>query len=286
MHVKPSRMFARKKGVSKSHLPMVVAAVCVIVIPLYFMVRKAAINGGYAGWSDWGPCSVECGEGKHVRTRNCSDPKPGYLGKTCLEQNLGPWKEEENCKLKECPIDGGFTEWTPFGDCDKTCGDGVKKRTRACTNPPPQYNGKVCEGATEETQACNIKPCPVDGGFSNWGAFGECDKTCGTGVRKRSRTCTNPAPANEGKACEGPSEEEEKCNTQPCPVDGGFTEWGQFEACDKTCGGGVQRRKRTCTNPAPANGGKNCEGPLEETQACNTNPCPAAAKEAEPAKKS
>lgn len=212
--------------------------------------------------------------GKKNRTRTCTNPKPGYLGKSCLQQNLGAWSEEVECKEKECPIDGGFTEWSPFGDCDKTCGDGVKKRKRSCTNPEPKFGGKNCEGLTEETQACNVKPCPVDGGFSNWGAFGECDKPCGTGMKKRTRTCTNPAPANGGKNCEGPLEEQEKCNVQPCPVDGGFTEWSEFGACDKSCGGGKQTRKRTCTNPAPANGGKNCEGALEETKACNTDACP------------
>lgn len=270
LHVKLNNMAV----INRTNLPKVAMVVCFVVVPLYFMIRKASVDGGYTGWSEWSPCSSECGEGNQTRTRNCTQPPPGSLGKTCLQQNLGPWRELQKCKLKECPIDGGFTEWTPFGDCDKTCGDGVKKRTRSCTNPPPQNEGKNCEGPTEETQACNVKPCPVDGGFSEWGAFGQCDKPCGTGVRKRTRTCTNPPPANGGKSCDGPLEEEEKCNTQPCPVDGGFSAWGEFEACDKTCGGGVQTRKRTCTNPAPANGGKNCDGLLQETRACNTDPCP------------
>ena len=259
---------------SKSKLPVFVALVCFVSIPLYFAVLKASVDGGYSEWSEWSSCSSECGDGKKNRTRNCSNPEPGHLGKTCLQQNLGPWREEENCKDKECPIDGGFSEWTPFLACDKTCGDGVKKRTRSCTNPSPLYGGKNCEGVAEETEACNVKPCPVDGGFSPWGEFSECDKTCGSGVRKRSRTCTNPPPANGGKDCEGPLTEEEKCNTQPCPVDGGLTEWSEFGACDKTCGGGVQKRTRTCSNPAPANGGKNCDGLLEETRACNSDPCP------------
>ena len=254
--------------------PSVVALVCFAVIPLYFVIRKASLDGGYTEWSEWLPCSAECGEGKRSRTRDCTNPTPGALGKTCLEQNLGPGSEEEKCKIKECPIDGGFTDWSPFAECDKTCGEGVQKRARSCTNPPPQYGGKNCDGAAEETKACIVKPCPVDGGFSEWGAFGDCDKPCGTGVRKRARTCTNPPPADGGKNCEGPLEEEEKCNIQPCPVDGGFTDWGEFEACDKTCGGGVQIKKRSCTNPAPADGGKDCEGPAEESRACNSDPCP------------
>ena len=50
-------------------------------------------------------------------------------------------------------------------------------------------------------------------------------------------------------------------------MDGGWSDWG---GCSKTCGTGTQAR--TCTNPAPANGGADCSG--ESTLACNTDPCP------------
>ena len=42
-----------------------------------------------------------------------------------------------------------------------------------------------------------------------------------------------------------------------------------------TCGGGTQTRTRTCTNPPPSNGGKDCSGlgPAEMTEECNTQEC-------------
>jgi len=49
-------------------------------------------------------------------------------------------------------------------------------------------------------------------------------------------------------------------------VNGGWTAWGQ---CSKTCGGGTQTR--TCTQPAPANGGATCSG--VSTQSCNVQAC-------------
>ena len=52
----------------------------------------------------------------------------------------------------------------------------------------------------------------------------------------------------------------------PKPVNGGWSAWS---ACSATCGGGTQTR--TCTNPAPANGGSNCSG--SSSQACNTQAC-------------
>ena len=50
-------------------------------------------------------------------------------------------------------------------------------------------------------------------------------------------------------------------------VNGGFSAFG---ACSKPCGGGTQTR--TCTNPAPGAGGKDCVG--DASQECNTQACP------------
>jgi len=49
-------------------------------------------------------------------------------------------------------------------------------------------------------------------------------------------------------------------------VDGG---WSPLSACSKACNGGTQTR--TCSNPAPANGGKDCVGAF--IIACNTQVC-------------
>ncbi|XP_078666385.1 semaphorin-5A-like isoform X2 [Branchiostoma floridae x Branchiostoma belcheri] len=58
-------------------------------------------------------------------------------------------------------------------------------------------------------------------------------------------------------------------------VDGGWSDWGPWSGCSVTCGVGTETRNRTCTNPAPANGGADCDGPDQETQACDTEvPCP------------
>lgn len=59
-------------------------------------------------------------------------------------------------------------------------------------------------------------------------------------------------------------------------VDGGYSEWTEFSECTVTCGGGVHKRTRECTNPAPANGGMNCEGLglAMESEYCNVEPCP------------
>jgi len=40
-------------------------------------------------------------------------------------------------------------------------------------------------------------------------------------------------------------------------VDGMWSQWSQWATC---CGGTQQSRMRTCTNPAPSNGGADCVG--------------------------
>jgi len=62
--------------------------------------------------------------------------------------------------------------------------------------------------------------------------------------------------------------------TETCSVDGEFSRWGFWSDCSLTCGGGVQTRTRTCTNPPPQGYGEDCDGPLQETRACNDKPCP------------
>ena len=57
-------------------------------------------------------------------------------------------------------------------------------------------------------------------------------------------------------------------------MNGGYTNW-TISDCSVTCGGGVKTFTRTCTNPPPANGGKNCSelGPAKKTAACNEQGC-------------
>ena len=57
-------------------------------------------------------------------------------------------------------------------------------------------------------------------------------------------------------------------------VDGDWSDWNEWSECSADCGEGTQTRSRTCSNPAPANGGAECEGDAVETQSCNSDPCP------------
>ena len=63
-------------------------------------------------------------------------------------------------------------------------------------------------------------------------------------------------------------------------VDGGwseYSEWTDYDECSALCGDGTkdQWRSRTCTNPEPAYGGRDCEGLDKQNQTvhCNKKKC-------------
>ena len=61
------------------------------------------------------------------------------------------------------------------------------------------------------------------------------------------------------------------------PVHGGYSQWSYWWSCSKSCGGGIQQRVRSCTNPPPANKGRDCReqhGTARETRQCNPQTCP------------
>ncbi|XP_033114520.1 A disintegrin and metalloproteinase with thrombospondin motifs 16-like [Anneissia japonica] len=62
-------------------------------------------------------------------------------------------------------------------------------------------------------------------------------------------------------------------NTGPSPIDGGWSKYGDFSECSRTCGGGVRYQERKCNNPDPQYGGKFCEGPSRIYSMCNTQEC-------------
>ncbi|XP_078573393.1 von Willebrand factor D and EGF domain-containing protein-like [Branchiostoma floridae x Branchiostoma japonicum] len=236
------------------------------------------VDGGWTGWGTWSACSVTCGVGEQTRDRTCTNPEPANGGADCD----GPTQETQACNTGvSCPVivDGGWTDWSPWSTCSVTCGVGEQTRDRSCTNPEPANGGADCDGLAQETQACDTGvSCLVivDGGWSDWSPWSACSVTCGVGEQTRDRTCTNPAPANGGADCDGLAQETQACDTGvSCPVDGGWTEWNPWSACSVTCGVGEETRDRTCTNPEPANGGADCGGPDQETQACDTGvSCP------------
>ncbi|CAH3032611.1 unnamed protein product, partial [Porites lobata] len=243
---------------------------------------ETGIDGGYSGWSSWSKCSASCGGGVSWSHRTCTSPRPSGDGKTCKEQSLGPDKKSKECNTQKCGIGEGYSGWSSWSKCSASCGGGVSWSHRTCTSPRPSGDGKTCKeqslGPDKKSKECNTQKCGVDGGYSEWSSWSKCSATCGGGVSWSHRTCTKPSPSGDGKTCKeqnlGPDKKSKECNTQKCGIDGNWSPWSSPGPCDKTCGGGMQVRKRTCTNPPPSGDGKKCGGPSTKTESCNTQECP------------
>ncbi|CAG2213837.1 unnamed protein product [Mytilus edulis] len=131
----------------------------------------------------------------------------------------------------------------------------------------------------------------TDGGWSSWSAISwttGCSATCDVGTQngRRTRKCTNPSPLNGGKQCSGSSTlgVTRKCNDRDCPpVDGGWSNftpvsWNMDCSATCKCDYGVESgyKNRTCTNPEPAYGGKECLGEsfATDVRQCTLKECP------------
>ena len=75
--------------------------------------------------------------------------------------NTGPSFEVTNCEaIRICPpINGGWTEWSKWSGCSKSCGKGQIIRSRTCTNPFPENGGKKCYGDSIQNRPCYLKKC-------------------------------------------------------------------------------------------------------------------------------
>ncbi|XP_046560771.1 A disintegrin and metalloproteinase with thrombospondin motifs adt-1-like, partial [Haliotis rubra] len=220
------------------------------------------VDGTWLSWGAFSECDLTCGGGLRSRKRDCEGPFFG--GTDCT----GNDEEQELCNEQNCPVDGEWQNWEIWGTCSTTCGGGIQWRDRGCIGP--FWGGQDCLGDSKESRDCNTQSCPVDGVFNNWSDWGTCSATCGGGNKLRQRTCHGPFFG--GKDCGGPREDTASCNQHNCPVDGIWAEWAKWSTCTLTCGGGQQWRTRNCIGPF--DGGKECPGPRNVTQACNTDNCP------------
>ncbi|XP_019553970.3 hemicentin-1 [Aedes albopictus] len=232
----------------------------------------------WSPWAEWSACSATCGKGTQFRSRIClllsGSPAHGKQY-TCVGENV----QVKNCEMLPCPVNGGWGAWSTWSNCSLDCVTeytglkSIRYRNRKCDSPSPSLGGKPCLGEEYEEEVCNVKFCSINGGWTPWTNWTPCSETCGFGRTLRWRSCANPAPRNGGLPCQGAESEIKICKEKECVVDGGWTEWSPWSKCSKPCGTGVRSRKRSCTNPEPKNGGRQCKGENMEMEKCSLKSC-------------
>lgn len=100
----------------------------------------------------------------------CSHPDNPYFCKTKKGPPLdgtecapGKWCYKGHCMWKnpnQVKQDGAWGSWSKFGSCSRSCGTGVRFRTRQCNSPTPSNGGQDCPGVNYEYQLCNTDDCP------------------------------------------------------------------------------------------------------------------------------
>nr|XP_033775017.1 A disintegrin and metalloproteinase with thrombospondin motifs 15 [Geotrypetes seraphini] len=152
-----------------------------------------------------------------------------------------------------------------YGDC--LLDQPIKPITLPEELPGAKYSlNRQCELAF----GIGSKPCPY---------MQHCTKLWCTGKARGQLVCqTRHFPwadgtnCGEGKICmKGLCTENDYISKYG--VDGSWGRWSPYGKCSRTCGGGVQLAKRECNNPAPANGGKFCEGLRVKYRSCGLDPC-------------
>ncbi|KAL7079607.1 hypothetical protein ACQ4LE_001262 [Meloidogyne hapla] len=136
-----------------------------------------------------------------------------------------------------------YTEWSV---CSESCGtNGIRRRSIHCidTRNGQKLENRFCEGIPHENlqTECNRTPCP------RWvyGAWNECSRSCGGGVRIRHATCQDASGREvNARLCPANKLDREKCNEQLC------TKWrfGVWSICSVSCGKGIQQRDAHCVD--------------------------------------
>jgi len=110
----------------------------------------------------------------------------------------GTWK----WAWAECAHEPKFSEWSDWTDCETTKSGCEQKRIRFCKGGQVGYHPGCPKGKNIEVSSCRCgakEPDRIIGGtgnggkWTNWGPWGNCNKSCGSGERQRVRSCQGGA---------------------------------------------------------------------------------------------
>ncbi|KAM7121113.1 LOW QUALITY PROTEIN: SCO-spondin-like [Molossus nigricans] len=205
-------------------------------------------GGGFGPWDPWGPCSCSCGGlGTRTRSRHWFSFGTGAAGSTVepltgLASGWGLWSPWSFCsrscaapahpawhscahlclhwgkgetetpwsKLQDGKENEGLDEAMAGPEEEESCP--CAPALRAYHSPGPGGHFPDILTAYQEHGFCNLRACPVPGGWSCWSPW----LSCQGGRSLRSRSCSSPPPKNGGAPCAGERHHTRLCNPMPC----------------------------------------------------------------------
>ncbi|KAF4076092.1 hypothetical protein AMELA_G00226460 [Ameiurus melas] len=174
---------------------------------------------------------------------------------------------EEACIIP-CPSDCKLSEWSNWSRCSKSCGSGVKVRSKWLREKP--YNGgRPCPKLDHVNQVYEVVPCVSDCSqyvwvaepWSAWKVSNvDLKENCGDGVQTRKVRCMlntvdGPTDVVEDYLCDP---EEIPAGTResrlPCPDHCVLSEWSSWTNCQLPCSDQGDRQRTAYALRMPKEG--------------------------------
>uniref|UniRef100_A0A8C5G0N2 Thrombospondin type-1 domain-containing protein 7A-like n=1 Tax=Gouania willdenowi TaxID=441366 RepID=A0A8C5G0N2_GOUWI len=246
-------------------------------------------------WSKFSSCSADC---VGVRTRKraligrskkrdqCKNTQMFPLSETqycpCDKYNAQPMGNWSDCILAEGGRPEGGVGLRVQGDMMKECGQGYRYQAMVCYDQEERLvETSRCNSHGYIEEAC-VVPCASDCKLSEWSNWSRCSKSCGSGVKVRSKWLREK-PYNGGRPCPKMDRVNQVYEEVPCHsdcnqyvwVDEPWSVWKVSNVdLKENCGEGVQTRRVRCML-------NTIEGPSEavEDYLCDPEDMPLGARE-------
>uniref|UniRef100_A0A3B5LNX1 Thrombospondin type-1 domain-containing protein 7A n=1 Tax=Xiphophorus couchianus TaxID=32473 RepID=A0A3B5LNX1_9TELE len=224
----------------------------------------------------------ECGQGYRYQAMVCYG-QDNRLVETSRCNSHG--YIEEACIIP-CPSDCKLSEWSNWSRCSKSCGSGVKVRSKWLREKP--YNGgRPCPKLDHINQVYEVVPCQSDCSQYVWVAEPwsvwkvsnvDLKENCGEGVQTRKvrylcmlNTVDGPSEAVEDYLCD-PEEMPlgARESRLPCPEDCVLNDWGAWSRCSMVSKPSAEHRVRTAYALRYPGVGRQCPE-LSDRELCSLN---------------
>lgn len=114
------------------------------------------------------------------------------------------------------PVDCVVTAWSPWSDCNATCGRGFRRKFRMIKRHH-SGEGRKCPKKLERRQKCKLPACEEDCVLGQWEEWQACSQSCGSdGLQQRQRSVQHQALSG-GRPC-APRIQRRICLLEPCPL--------------------------------------------------------------------